>query len=231
MVRFIENDAIGAECQEGQSWSLLRNRLRRWFFHRDTTVGRNDDIYCACTTHTTTPALGRCAAPDDTTITAATAAAVSRQNNTSFSSYAMIHSNHQIRFHTGINNRALDLSNPLRDQRHWHNNQGASKRCQVCKNETHHDDCLPESHFVCNNTANHRRPSSSSLAPAAPTATALTAQTKRNTFALVTFRFKTGFFYIFIKPVNTYLRRRRRRDLLLLHNNNSSNSVLVFCIH
>ena len=182
MMRFVKDDAVGAEREEGQRFRcrLFREgrcrRCRRCrFFHRDTTVGRNHDIYNSATRRN----LGRSVAPLDTV-------AALRQNHTTFPSRPVKHNHRQIRFYAGVNYRPLDLSHPLRDERHWHDNQGAAIGGQVRKDEPHHHNRFAEPHFVRDDTAAHRPRHR------------FTTQAKLDPFALVTFRFKTGFLYIFI---------------------------------
>ena len=223
MVRFVEDDAVSAECQEGRSRlrgllrGLLRLRgLRRRFFHRNTTVGRNHDINGATTTRRR---LGRSGPPLDT---------VTRhlQNHTTFSRRAVKHKYGQIGLHTGINNRALDLSDPLRDERHWHNNKCASIRSQVRENKTHHHDCFAETHFVGDDAAAHHAPRRSHR---------FTAQTKLHTFALVCLRLQTRFAYIFVK--HTYSSSivlcggGGGGRLLLLHHDDATTDLTVFLFH
>ena len=118
------------------------------------------------------------------------------------------HKHHKVGFHTSVDNRALDLRDPLRHQRHWHYNQRALERRQVRKDEPHHHHGLSKPHLISDDTASDASSS---------TRRAFTAQAELNTFALVCLRFKTGFLYIFVKPVNTCLRGRGRGGSFL-HN-------------
>ena len=208
-MRFVKDDAVGAEREEGQQRfrCLLREgrsrrsrrcrRRRCRFFHRNTTVGRNHDIYNSATAAARRN-LGRSVAPLDTVATL-------RQNHTTFPRRPVKHTHGQIRFYAGVNYRPLDLSHPLRDERHWHDDQGAAYLRQIRKDETHHHHGFAEPHFVCDDTAAHRpRPCHR-----------FTTQAKLDPFALVTFRFKTGFLYIFIIPGNP-----AQRDILLLTHQN-----------
>ena len=220
MMRFVKDNTVRAECQEGQHRSRLRSlrsRLRslrrhRWFFHRDTTVGRNDDINGAPTRRRRRrrPLLGRSGTPHHTVVRL-------RQNHTTFPSRPVKHKHGQIRFYAGIDNRPLDLSDPLRNEGHWHDNEGAAIRSQVRKNKPHHHHRFSEPHFVRNDAAAHHCRSYDRLP----------AQTKLHTFALILLRFKTGFLDIFIITFNTYLLIRRLR--LLPHQNHTTFLVLNFC--
>ena len=218
-MRFVKDNTVGAECQEGQRRSRLRSlrslrrRLRRRLrlFHRDTTVGRNDDINGA-SSRARRRILGRSVAPYDTVTRL-------RQNHTTFPRRPVKHKHGQIRFYTGINNRALDLSDPLRDEGHWHDNQGAAIRSQVRKDESHHHHRFAESHFVRDDAATHYRRRVHHRLP---------AQTKLYPFALIVLRFKTGFLDIFIITFNTY-RPLCGRGRLLPHQNHTTFLVLNFC--
>ena len=120
-----------------------------------------------------------------------------------FRTRAVKHKHHKVGFHTSVDNRALDLRDPLRHQRHWHYNQRALERRQVRKDEPHHHHGLSKPHLVSDDTASD---ASSSTRRRRRARRAFTAQAELNTFALVCLRFKTGFLYIFVKPVNTCLR-------------------------
>ena len=125
--------------------------------------------------------------------------AASRANNPT-ARCTVIYRNCQIRFEPAVNDIFLELSNPLCNQCNRYNNQCPTNRNQIRQNKPNHHDCLSKTHLVCDNST---KDTTTTTTTTTTVFAFFTSQTKLNTFALVCFRFKTGFCKKRIKRCNT----------------------------